>query len=59
MENGYSILVENVKGRDVSEDLDVREKIILELILGTQRKNWWAEFIWLRTDTIGRLLRTQ
>jgi hypothetical protein len=59
MENGYSILVENVKGRDVSEDLDVREKIILELILGTQRKTWWAEFIWLRTDTIGRLLRTQ
>jgi hypothetical protein len=34
MRNAYTILVENLKGRDHSEDLGVDGKIILEWILG-------------------------
>jgi hypothetical protein len=34
MRNGYSILVENLKGGDRSENLDVDGRIILEWILG-------------------------
>jgi hypothetical protein len=32
--NAYNILVENLKGRDYSEELNVDGKVILEWILG-------------------------
>jgi hypothetical protein len=34
MRNAYKILLENLKRRDNSKDLDVDRKIILEWILG-------------------------
>jgi len=34
MRNAYKILIENLKGREHSEDLGVDGKIILEWILG-------------------------
>jgi hypothetical protein len=48
--------LENLKGRDYSEDLDIDERIKSERILGKQGANVWTGFIWLRTRTRGRLL---
>jgi hypothetical protein len=48
--------LENLKGRDYSEDLDIDEKIKSECTLGKQGANVWTGFIWLRTRTSGRLL---
>jgi hypothetical protein len=47
---------ENLKGRDVSEDLGVDGKIILEWILGKWNGNLWTECIWFRIGTSGGLL---
>jgi hypothetical protein len=49
--------LENLKGRDHLEDLDVGGKIILEWILGKfGRKMWWTGYIWLRIGTSGGIL---
>jgi hypothetical protein len=45
----------NLKGRDHSEDLGVDEKIILEWILGKRIGKVWTRFIWLRIETSGGL----
>jgi hypothetical protein len=53
----YTIfLLENLKGRDHSEDLGVNGRIIFECILGKQGGKVWTEFIWLRIGTSGWLL---
>jgi len=43
--------LENVKGRDHLEDLDVDGEITLEWILGKYGGMVWNGFIWLRTGT--------
>jgi hypothetical protein len=48
--------LENLKGRNHSEDLGIDGRIILELILGENSRKVWTGFIWLRTRTSGRLL---
>jgi hypothetical protein len=48
--------LENLKGRDHSEDLGVDRRIILKLILGKQDGEFWTGFIWLRIETSGGLL---
>jgi hypothetical protein len=48
--------LEKPKRRDHSEDLGVREKIILERILGIQRGKVWSVYFWLRIGTSGGLL---
>jgi hypothetical protein len=48
--------LENLKGRDHSEDLGIDGKIILEWILGKQGGEVWTGFIWLRIGTSGGLL---
>jgi len=40
--------LENQKGRDHLEDLDVNGKIMLEWILGKWGVKMWTGFIWLR-----------
>jgi hypothetical protein len=51
--------LENLKGRDNSEDLSVDGKIILEWILRKQGRKVWTLFIWLRIVTSGRIFRTR
>jgi hypothetical protein len=48
--------LENLKGRDHSEDLDVDGRIILEWILGTYGRKVWTGFILLRIEASGKLL---
>jgi hypothetical protein len=48
--------LENLKGRDHSEDLDVDGKLIQESILGKYGGKFWTECIWLRIRTNGGLL---
>jgi hypothetical protein len=49
--------LENLKGREHSEDLGIDKRIILELILDKCGWNvWWIGFIWLRIGTSGGLL---
>jgi hypothetical protein len=48
--------LENLKGRDHSEDIEVDGRIILEWILGKKGGNAWTEFIWLRIGFGGGLL---
>jgi hypothetical protein len=40
------------------KDLDAGGRIILKEILKQQGVRMYAGFIWLRTSTIGRILRT-
>jgi hypothetical protein len=40
--------LENVKGRDHSEDLDIDERIISECILWKFSGKLWTGFIWLK-----------
>jgi hypothetical protein len=47
---------ENLQGRDLSEELGVDEKIILELILRKQGGKMWTGFIWHRIGSSGGLL---
>jgi hypothetical protein len=42
MRNAYKFWVENLKGRDHSEDLGIGRKITFEWILGKQGGKWWA-----------------
>jgi hypothetical protein len=49
-------MLENLKGRDHSEDLGVDGRIILKCILGKQRLGMSIGFTWLRIETRGRLL---
>jgi len=51
--------LENLKGRDHSEDLDIDGRIILERILGKYGGDVWTGFIWFRIRTNGKLLRTR
>jgi hypothetical protein len=46
----------NLKGRDMSGDLGVGGRIILEWILEKMGGKLWSEFIWLRIWTSGGLL---
>jgi hypothetical protein len=46
----------NLKGRDHSENLEVNERIISELILEKQGGKMWIGCIWLRIGTSGGLL---
>jgi hypothetical protein len=48
--------LENLKGRDHSEDLGVDGRIALTLILGKLGVKVWTRFIWLRIWTSGGLL---
>jgi hypothetical protein len=48
--------MENLKGRDNSENLGEDGKIILKWILGKQGGKVWTGCIWLRTRTSGGLL---
>jgi hypothetical protein len=48
--------LENLKGRDRFEDLDVDGRIILETILWKLGEKLWIGLIWLRTETSGGLL---
>jgi hypothetical protein len=43
--------LENLKERDLLEDLGIDGRIILNWILGKQGKRVWTGFIWLRTGT--------
>jgi hypothetical protein len=53
MKNAYKILVENLKGRDHSEDLKADGRIMLEWTLGKYDEKVWTEFMWLWTGTNG------
>jgi hypothetical protein len=48
--------LENLKGRDHSEDQGVDRKIILAFISGNCGGNFWAGCIWLRTGSRGGVL---
>jgi hypothetical protein len=49
--------LENLKGRDLSENLGVDGRIILEWIFGKYgRKVWWTGCIWVRIGSSGGLL---
>jgi hypothetical protein len=45
---------ENLKERDLSEDLSVGGRIISEWTLGKQGEKVWTGCIWLRIGTSGR-----
>jgi hypothetical protein len=46
--------LENLNGRDQSEDLDVDGRIILQWILDKQILRLWSGFFWLRLGTVTR-----
>jgi hypothetical protein len=48
--------VENMKGRDRSEQSGVDRRTISKEILGKQGRRLWTGFIWLRIGSSGRLL---
>jgi hypothetical protein len=48
-------LLENLKGRDHSEDIGVNGKM-LEWIVGKEGEKLWTGCIWLRIGSIGGLL---
>jgi hypothetical protein len=48
--------LENLKGRENVENIDVDGKIILEWILGKYGRRMWTGFIWLSIGTSGRPL---
>jgi hypothetical protein len=48
----YTILsLENLRGRDHSNDQGVDREITLELILRKQSEKMWTGFIWFRMGT--------
>jgi hypothetical protein len=47
--------LESLNGRDDSEDLAVYGSIILKRIIRKWSRRVWAELIWLRMRTSGRL----
>jgi hypothetical protein len=51
--------LEDLKGRDHSEEQGVDERIKLKWILERQRVKLWTGFIWLRTGASGGVLQTQ
>jgi len=51
--------LQNLKGRELFEDLGVDVRIILELILGKEGREVWIGFIWLSIGTSGVPLRTR
>jgi hypothetical protein len=54
--NAYKVWSENLKGRDLSEELGVDGRIILEEILGKEGGKVWTGCIWLRIGINGELL---
>jgi hypothetical protein len=48
--------MENLKGRDHSEDVGVDGKRILEWILGTWGGRLWSGFVWHRIVSSGAIL---
>jgi hypothetical protein len=48
--------LENLKIRGHSEDLGVDRRIMLDWMLGEMCGNMWTGLIWLRLQSIGRLL---
>jgi len=53
-----TFLLENLKGRDHSEDLDIDGKI-LKWMLGKWCEKVWAGYIWLSITTSGGILWTR
>jgi len=51
--------LENLKGRDHSEDLDVDGRVILQWILQKYGGKLWTGFMWLKIKTSGGLLCTR
>jgi hypothetical protein len=49
-------LLENLKGRDLTEDLAMNWKVILKWILDKHDRKMWTGFIWLKIETSGGLL---
>jgi hypothetical protein len=49
MRKAYRILVEDPKGKDKLEDLDIDGRIILVWIFEKLGRKFWNGFIWLRT----------
>jgi len=56
MRNAHNFWMENLKGRDHSENLDVGGRIILEWILGKYGGRVWTGCIWFRIGISGGLL---
>jgi hypothetical protein len=54
MRNVYKILLESLKARDLSEDLDTNRRIILKRILKKEGGKLRTGFIWLRIGTSGK-----
>jgi hypothetical protein len=52
----YTVLLQNLKGRDHLEDLGVDGKTTLQWILEEQDRKVWNGFIYLRKGSSGRLL---
>jgi hypothetical protein len=46
----------NLKGKDLSEDLGVKGRIILAWMLGKQNEKFWNSFVQLRIEKSGALL---
>jgi hypothetical protein len=55
LRSAYKIRVKKPE-RDHTEDLRVDGKIILERILGKKGVKVWTGFIWLKSETSGRIL---
>jgi hypothetical protein len=55
-EMGTKFWLGNFKERDNLEDLSVDGRTILQKILGKQGVVKWTGFIWLKTETDGKLL---
>jgi hypothetical protein len=59
MRIAYKMLVRKPEGTNLSKDLGVDEKIILEWILGKYVGKLWTGIVRLRIGTSGGLLRTR
>jgi hypothetical protein len=47
---------ENLKQRDHYEDLDIDRRVILKWSLRAKDRMVWTSYMWLRTQTSGRLM---
>jgi hypothetical protein len=53
MRHAKNVWLENLKGREHSEDLSIDRRVKLKLILELV----WTEFIWPRTEISGKFLK--
>jgi hypothetical protein len=56
MRNVYKVLLQNLKGIIHLQDLDIKGKTILKLILKKHIVRVWTGYIWLKIESNGRLL---